>query len=326
MPKKTPEYHFDWSELAFESKKPLRELRATFIAAPREMSTQRLTQLIKAYLPKGTIILGIAKETYVEGLENQPQFRMLQQASVQKLLDQVNAASPKHKIYTLSYFQREAKYIFSKLDFQKVLLVRGSWSRTFHTREEYYIIANKRQEYELISPFASEEEARVYEKTINREMGEFTKPKGPLSEKAMSERAAAIARYSYDYSFQTGVVLGIPTKHSYTFLGNTFNKVVPFQTYAMHYGTSREVNFSPPHDLNHYDTIHAEVAMIIKAQKEGLDLRGTTLFINLLPCPACARMFCETDIEEFVYLHDHSEGYAYELLQKAGKKVRRLAL
>lgn len=326
MPKKTSEYSFDWSDFAFGSKKPINELRATFVAAPREISEKRLAQLIRTYLPKGNIVLGLAKESHVEGLEAQPQFRMLQPANVQRVLDKVNAASSKHKVYTLSYFQREAKYIFDKLSFRKVLLVRGSWSRTFHTREEYYAIANKHQEYELISPFASEEEAREYEVLISREMAELPSPAGYLSEKEMSERAAAIATYSYDYSFQTGVALGRLTAKGYKFLANTFNKVVPFQTYAMHYGTSREVHFSPPHDLNHYDTIHAEVAMIIKAQKEGLDLQGTTLFINLLPCPACARMFCETDIDEFVYLHDHSEGYAYELLQKAGKRVRRLGL
>jgi hypothetical protein len=37
-------------------------------------------------------------------------------------------------------------------------------------------------------------------------------------------------------------------------------------------------------------------------------------------------MFCETDIAEFVYSEDHSAGYAIALLEKAGKKVRRVIL
>jgi deoxycytidylate deaminase len=43
-----------------------------------------------------------------------------------------------------------------------------------------------------------------------------------------------------------------------------------------------------------------------------------------MPCPACARMLSQTDIEEFVYSIDHSEGYAVKMLEAAGKKVRRI--
>lgn len=159
---------------------------------------------------------------------------------------------------------------------------------------------------------------------MTQERGELPRPQKPLTEEEMAAHAAKIATYSYDYSFQTGVALGKPVKNNYKLLACAFNKVVPFQTYAMHFGTSREMHFSPPHDLNHYDTIHAEVALIITAQKERISLAGTTLFINLLPCPSCARMLCETDIQDFVYQHDHSSGYAFDLLQKAGKHVRRI--
>jgi deoxycytidylate deaminase len=93
----------------------------------------------------------------------------------------------------------------------------------------------------------------------------------------------------------------------------------------MHHGNSREANISPPHDLNHKDTVHAEVEILIKAGKDNIDLAGTTVFINLLPCPACARMFADTDIKELVYREDHSSGYAVKLLEVAGKKVRRIA-
>jgi deoxycytidylate deaminase len=94
----------------------------------------------------------------------------------------------------------------------------------------------------------------------------------------------------------------------------------------MHYGASREKHFSPPNDLNYYDTVHAEVMLILQAQRQDIKLAGTTLFINLLPCPSCARMLCETPIVEFVYTNDHSEGYALRLLQAAGKKVWRLVI
>jgi hypothetical protein len=35
-------------------------------------------------------------------------------------------------------------------------------------------------------------------------------------------------------------------------------------------------------------------------------------------------MFTQTDIAEFVYVEDHSDGYGFKMLELAGKKVRRI--
>lgn len=313
--------NFDWNELAFGSKKPVNELNAIFIAAPRDISTTRFTQLVKEYLPMGNIVLGLAKEQYVDGFGSQPQFKMLQAAAVQSTIDKVSAASKAHKIYTLSYFQRDTAFIFDKLKLKKIVLVRGSWKYPFHTQPPYYVIAQKHLTYEMVSPFASEEEARRYEANV---MPQISVPKGTFTAEQMMEHAATVATRSFDYTFQTGVALGRKKGKDYTFLAQGFNKVVPYQAYAMHHGASREINFSPVNDLNHYDTIHAEVDFMINAQRQKIDLAGTTLFINLLPCPTCARMFSQTDIAEFVYSEEHSGGYALKMLEAAGKKVTRI--
>ena len=313
--------NFDWNDLAFGSKKPVNVLAATFIAAPRDISVARFTQLVKEYLPKGNVLLGLAKEEYVAGFEGQPQFTMLHAKKVQHIIDKVNAASPKHKIYTLSYFQRDIKFIIDRLSIRQAVFINGSWKYLFHTLPVYYVLAQKRIDYCLCSPFASEAEAREYEASV---MPKAVMPRGTFSSKEMLGLAGEIAKRSFDYGFQTGVTLGRKNGSSYDFVAQSFNKVVPYQGYAMHVGASRETNFSPMHDLNHYDTVHAEVELIVAAQKQKIDLRGTTLFINLLPCPSCARMFTETDIAEFVYANDHSEGYGLRMLEAAGKKVRRL--
>jgi deoxycytidylate deaminase len=92
----------------------------------------------------------------------------------------------------------------------------------------------------------------------------------------------------------------------------------------MHHGNSREKNLSRPHDTNHYDTVHAEMSFLIQAAAGEFDLKGTTLFINLLPCPNCARTLSQTNIDGVVYRNDHSDGYAVELLKLCGKKVTRI--
>jgi len=315
---------FDWSDLAFASKKPLRELNAIFIAAPREISVKRFTQLVKEYLPQGAIILGIAKESYVEGFEQQPQFRMLDQKTVQPVLDKVAVSSSSRRIYTLRYFQRELPFIIEKLQPKKMVFVNGSWKFSFHTQPTYYTLVNSGVPYEKVSPFADDTEAEQTAKRLTDEIissytiGQVTNANGML------KVADAAARRSFDHTYQTGAALGKKQKNGYALLATSCNKVVPYQTYAWHIGPSREVHFSPPNDLNYYDAVHAEVEMIIEAGRQNIGLDGTSLFINLLPCPTCARMLAETNIPEIIYREDHSSGYAVKMLELAGKTVRRI--
>jgi deoxycytidylate deaminase len=317
---------FDWSDLAFASKKPIRELEATFIAAPREMSQKRLAQLIKRYLPLGNVVIGISKEPFVLGFEGQPQFKMLQLDALSELVQKVKASSSPSKLYTFAYSQREQKYLFEKTGFKRAVVVSGSWKYMFHTTETFYALTQVGVPYEQVSPFADEAEAKAYDAALWPELQKTLAPAvtRQLTEVEMLAAAQAASRASYDHSYQTGVALGKKAGEGYDLLATSFNKVVPYQTYAWHYGPSREVNFSPPGDLNHYDAVHAEVELIVKAAKEKLELDGAALFINLLPCPSCARMLSETGITEFIYSEDHSAGYAVQLLEKAGKTVRRV--
>lgn len=327
--------HFDWADLAFGSKKPINALEAIFIAAPRSISEQRFKQLVKTYLPQGNIILGIAKEDYIVGFEKQPQFKTLQLAQIEPLISKVNAAPGNNKIYTLNYFQRELQYLIDKLTFKKAVLINGSWQHVFHSSPAYYQLTAKQTPYEMISPFTDEAEARQYEAQTEKEIiltfGLIDRKRTDYTELELLEISNKSATRSYDYSFQTGATLARATSQpgKYELLISTFNQVVPFQTYAMHYGASREKHFSPPNDLNHYDAVHAEVWLLIEAQKAAekkhpVSLKDTTLFINLMPCPPCARMLSQTSIKEIVYSIDHSDGYAIKMLEAAGKTVRRL--
>jgi deoxycytidylate deaminase len=55
-----------------------------------------------------------------------------------------------------------------------------------------------------------------------------------------------------------------------------------------------------------------------------MDMKGSSLFINLLPCPTCARLLSQLPLGEVVYVEDHSDGYAVKILETSGKKVRRV--
>lgn len=324
---------FEWSKLAFGSKKPLNELQAIFVAAPREISAERFRQLVAANLPKSNMIIGIAKEDFVRGFEGQPQFRTLKLRDIQPIIDRVNRnASVKHKIYTMEYAGADLVHILEKCRFKKVILINGSWLYAFHVTKPYYVLSEKAIPHELVSPFTDEAEAMDYDKRLRSRIHNaipLPKPGELLTDAQMMQSAETAGKRSYDYNFQTGLVLGKRAsgkKPGYHFLAAMHNKIVPYETYAMHHGAARERNFSPPHDLNHYDTVHAEVGLIIEAARNHIELKGTSLFITLLPCPTCSRMFAASPIEEFVYSADHSSGYAVHMLEAAGKKVRRLVI
>lgn len=315
-------YELNWSDLAFESKKPLKVLKATFILAPREMSKIRFTQIIKEYLPTGNIVVGFAEQDYINGFDGQPQFMTLKYDDVREIISKVNNSKSPNKITALFYDQSAIMHILDKVHFKKVLLVNGSWQFSFHLRPEFYTIALNNIPIEFISPFASEDEALEYAEKFKSQTKVSEKP---LTEVEMMRLAGEVAKHSFDTTHQTGVVLGKRlSSGKYKPLLAVYNKVVPFETFAWHFGASREKHKSQPGDLNHYDTVHCENLVIIEAQKKKMDIKNTTLFINLLPCPTCARMLCEAEIDEIVYTLDHSNGYAVALLEKAGKKVRRL--
>lgn len=322
---------YNWADLAFTSKKGLNQLKAIFIAAPRNMSPKRCRQLIQQYLPLGNLVIGIASEPYILGFDSQPQFRALELPIIQPTITLVNQKSGSaHKIYILRYAQADLVHILQKVAFGRVVMINGSWKYSFHTREAFYTLASRKIDYELVSPFADVDEAREYERTIQPEINSarpLPKPGAKLSESEMLAVAETAATYSYDYNFQTGISLGKAVggkTGQYAFIGAAYNKVVPYQTYAMHHGAARERHMSPPHDLNHYDTVHAEVELLISAVQNGLDLTAATIFINLLPCPTCSRMLADTTIAELVYQVDHSDGYAVAMLKAAGKTVRRI--
>lgn len=49
------------------------------------------------------------------------------------------------------------------------------------------------------------------------------------------------------------------------------------------------------------EVIHAEANAILWAAKEGIALKGTTLYVTVSPCPECAKMIVQAGITKVVY-------------------------
>lgn len=324
--------HLDWSKLSSSKQQNLIAQKSILILGTRDLSAQRIASLAKL-ADKSLLIFGHLKEDFISGFEDCPQFSSLKLAKLKASLESLpekNATrsatkttqAKKHQnISILTYRQTEAKYLLRELNLQAVLIVRGSYQYAFHYTPLFYEINKRNLKYKLLSPFNSQSEAKNYETQIKKSFGGLNAKSGKkCSDDKLMNLANQAGKFSFDYTFQTGAVLA---KDNH-FLLASHNTVVPFETAMLHFGSSKETHFGPPQDLNFYDTNHAEVELILQAQQQQLDLTGTTLYINLMPCPICARMLARSPIAEIVYQLDHSDGYAFKLLKQAGKKIRRV--
>ncbi len=311
--------HYDWEQLSSSDKKSLSKKQPILVLGPRDISKQRIQQLTKKLVARRPLIWGCLRDQFIPGLENSPQFKSL---PLNKLSQSLKKSKPaKNSIAILSYRHQYSQYLLKEISWSAVIAVYGSWHKAFHYRPEYYQINKQQLSHKLVSGFTNEAEAKDYYQTIKPNLPKVSAKQGEqYSTKELFAFSKQAARCSFDYTYQTGAVLA---KNNH-FLGAAHNRVLPYETYMLHQGASKEKHLAPPHDLNHFDTNHAEVELILQAQQQNWNLANTSLYINLLPCPICSRMLTRTPIKEIVYQHDHSQGYGYQLLTQAGKKLARI--
>jgi deoxycytidylate deaminase len=313
--------NYDWSEIVFQSKSELKDKDYIFIAGSREISKKRLVQIIKEYLPNGNLLIGILKSEYIDGFEGQPQFRSMNKEVIESVLKKIAAAKLPNTVDALEYSQQDLNFILEKLKPKRAVFINGSWKRMFHLREEFYTLSKHGIKHDLISPFVDEEEAIEYYsnfKILNSKSQIFD-TEVSYSDQEIFNILDKEAAQSFATDFQTSCAL-VQKGHIKII---AHNEVVPYETYAMHFGSVKEKNFSPSNDLNHFDTNHAEMVTLLKSIHNQVNIKECSLYINLMPCPTCARILSKSGITEVIYMHDHSEGYAAKLFEKSGIKVRR---
>lgn len=324
-----------------------------FILAPRQLNPRRCLQLTRQLLAKLSsanqprmIVWGASLQPHVAGLTDCPQFRTTSAQDLAAALADLTPAD-QHLIRIINY-QPDAELDLVKFLQPKIVIgINGSWHLAFHYRPLYHWLTDTHTQYKLISPFENEAEARAVSAQLAASL-----PALPTTQTAVGQSytlaqlftlAKQFADQSFDYTFQTGAVLARPanfaakrpanfasnqplntadlSRQPWQFLLGANNRVVPYLTYAWHHGASKETHLGPHQDLNYFDTNHAEVELILTALEKNLDLTGSSLIINLLPCPTCARMLTRTPITQVFYQLDHSAGAAHQILTASHKQV-----
>ena len=55
------------------------------------------------------------------------------------------------------------------------------------------------------------------------------------------------------------------------------------------------------------ETLHSESNIIAKAAREGVSLKGSSIFVTLSPCIMCAKQLLQAGVERVVYLEDYRD-------------------
>ena len=71
--------------------------------------------------------------------------------------------------------------------------------------------------------------------------------------------------------------------------------------------------------------IHAELNCILKAQREGVDIRGATLYTTNSPCEHCASLIIVTGVTRVVYVEEYRSNQGLINLAIAGVETKRVA-
>ena len=70
------------------------------------------------------------------------------------------------------------------------------------------------------------------------------------------------------------------------------------------------------------ETLHAEIAVILRCAKSGIKTQGSVLYLTHSPCLHCSSAIISAGIEEVVYSDEYRDTKGLELLSLAGVKVR----
>ena len=312
----------DWNKLDDKKRHRLAKARnIAFIAGSVRMSKRRIKQIITNF--KNTnLLFGCLKDEEIPGLEGSPQFLPL------RLEELAKAVGKESKVAILHHFHKDIKHIIKELTPSKVIFVNGSWAGQIHYRSEYWKALEVGAKVELISPFVSEREAKNFELKIKNEELKikklYSKTK-KYSDRELLNIAKEVAKVSWDWIGQIGAVLARKGK----VLAVAYNRVVPYQAFQMHFGSIREKKHIPAQEMLETQlTNHAEVEILEIARRERINLKGATLYINIFPCPICAKMLSRTEIDGITYSQDHNLGndIGYKVLEMSGKKVKRVVI
>lgn len=76
--------------------------------------------------------------------------------------------------------------------------------------------------------------------------------------------------------------------------------------------------------ITHDHVIHAELNSILHAARQGVSVKGATMYITLSPCARCAAMIAQAGIKRVVYFEKYRDSAGISLLTAHNIEVTQL--
>ena len=129
------------------------------------------------------------------------------------------------------------------------------------------------------------------------------------------------ASKSIDWWRQVG---GVIVKDGEVLLAG-FNQRLPSE-YESYFHNDMRSLFSKGKFIELLVSIHAEANLIAAAAKRGIKLEGASMYVNLFPCPICAKQIAGAGIKRLFYMAGYSMTDGVSILKRAGVKLIRVEI
>lgn len=320
--------HLIWRKLSENKKRKIRQVKPiTFIPGSIKIDKEKFEKIIEKEIEKSLVIVGILQDRWIPGLENSRQFETQTIKDISKSLKKFENLA---QIFTLEYPFIHTKYLIKELLPTKIIWFNGSWSRNLNYREEYWKAIDIGAKIINESPFNSDKTARDFAERISKSNQEDLERKwserprnSKLSHREILNFAADVSKLSWDWEGQTGAVIANAGRIS----AFSHNKVLPYESAMLDKGSLRQKARAPiGEQLEYYSTNHAECSAILRAQENAITLKNCDLYTTKFPCPFCARIIADTEIETIFYSGDYTNNLGYKTLEECGKRLVKICL
>jgi dCMP deaminase len=80
-------------------------------------------------------------------------------------------------------------------------------------------------------------------------------------------------------------------------------------------------NFDKGEKPEIYTSIHSEANIVAMGAKEGVSLKGGSIYVTTFPCSNCARLLCEAGVKKVFYKNGYSRLDAENIFKSYGVEI-----
>jgi dCMP deaminase len=135
-------------------------------------------------------------------------------------------------------------------------------------------------------------------------------------EQRMQRLAATAAERSSDWWRRVGAV----AVRDHKILAVEYNRHLPTE-YSPYIDGDPRNNFRRGVEMERTTAIHAEAAIVARAARDGIGLKGADLHVGTFPCPGCARLIAEVGFARCFFAGGYSVLAGDDVMRAAGVEL-----